>query len=313
MPHVPIPESFRATIAGRAPEPEVSGADWLRRLPALIEASLGRWDLVPDGEVQHGECALVVPVRLRGNDFRAQTPDGSAILKLTWPHGEARLEHLALRDWSGRGAVRLLAAEPTAYVLLLERLAPRALTEVSILEACEVIGTLVNTLDRPAGPQYERLSAKGARWREVLAQGTPLVPRRLTEQASATLGHLLDGEVEGRLVHEDLHDANVLAPLDPARGQWLAIDPKPVSGEWPYAVAPIVWNRAEATAAAHNPRMHVRLRADIVADAAGLDPDRVAAWTLVRLVINAVWAASFAPQSNAFRARMIMLAKAFTG
>ena len=56
-----------------------------------------------------------------------------------------------------------------------------------------------------------------------------------------------------------------------------------------------------------------RLRADIVADAAGLDPDRVAAWTLVRLVINAVWAASFAPQSNAFRARMIMLAKAFTG
>ena len=313
MARVPIPESFRARIAGRAPEPDVAGEDWLRRLPALIEESLGRWDLVPDGEVQHGECALVLPVRLRGNDFRAQAPDGSAVLKLTWPHAEARLEHLALRDWGGRGAVRLLAAEPTAYVLVLERLAQRALTEVTILEACEVIGTLFTTLDRPAGPQYDRLSTKGARWRDLLVQGTPLVPRRLTEQAAATLGHLLGGDVDGRLVHEDLHDANVLAPLNPARGRWLAIDPKPVSGEWAYAVAPIVWNRAEATAAAHNPRMHVRLRADIVTDAAGLDADRVAAWTLVRLVINAVWAASFAPESDAFRARMIMLAKAFTG
>ena len=123
----------------------------------------------------------------------------------------------------------------------------------------------------------------------------------------------LDGAVDGRLVHEDLHDMNVLAPLDPARGAWLAIAPKPVSGEWAYAVAPIVWNHAEASAAAYNLRVHVRLRADTVAEAAGLDPDRVTHWTFVRLVLNALWAAPHSPGSDDFRARMIALAKAFAG
>ena len=51
--------------------------------------------------------------------------------------------------------------------------------------------------------------------------------------------------------------------------------------------------------------------ADVVADAAGLDLDRVYAWTFVRLVLNAVWAAPHAPASDEFRGRMIALAKAF--
>ena len=103
----------------------------------------------------------------------------------------------------------------------------------------------------------------------------------------------------------------MLAPLDPGRGDWLAIDPKPVAGEWAYAVAPMVWNRPELVAAARSPREHARLRADLIGESAGLDPDRVRLWTFVRLTLNAVWAASHAPASDDFRARMIALAKAF--
>lgn len=307
-----IPASFARLIAGRAPEPDLSGDDWLRRLPRLIDAALERWRLVPDGRPRHGHCALAIPVRMPHNDFANQAPDSRAVLKLTWPHDEARHEHLALRHWDGAGAVRLLAADPAAYVLLLERLDPdRELTSVPVLDACEVVGELFGRLDRPAGPQYFRLSDKTERWIAQCRKGTPLVPRRLTDQAAATMGHLLSAPVDGRLVHEDLHDMNVLAPLDPSRGEWLAIDPKPVSAEWAYAVAPIVWNRADAAAAAHQLRSHVRLRADIVTDAAGLDPDRVTQWTFVRLVLNAVWAADHAPESDGYRARMIALAKAF--
>ena len=115
--HPLIPESLRDLLADREPEPDVSGAEWLRRLPSLIDASLARWDLVPDGEARHGECALVLPVRLQGNDFADSAPTREAILKLTWPHDEARLEHLALRHWNGRGAVRLLAADPASITL----------------------------------------------------------------------------------------------------------------------------------------------------------------------------------------------------
>ncbi|MGD8150543.1 aminoglycoside phosphotransferase family protein [Ornithinimicrobium sp. Y1694] len=296
-----------------------TGQEWLDELPALIEHALDRWELRPDGEARHGECALVLPVV--GRSPRGPVRAAQAALKLTWPHAEARHEHLALRAWGGRGAVELLAADPARWTLLLERLdAERELSGIPILEACEEIGGLMLLLDRPALPQCDLVADKAVRWADQLARGTPLVPRRLTEQAAGTLADLLASAPEPRLVHEDLHDLNVLAPLadqgEPREGRragaWVAIDPKPVSGEWAYAVAPIVWNRADETSRASSLRTHARLRADLVAEAAGLDPDRVQAWTLVRLVLNAVWAADYAPFSDEFRGRMIALAKAFT-
>ncbi|MDO5495556.1 MAG: aminoglycoside phosphotransferase family protein, partial [bacterium] len=208
------------------------------------------------------------------------------------------------------GAVRMLAADPPDQVLLLERLdAARPLTAVSILEACEVIGSLFSALDRPAPPQIDTVADVLGAWEPPDA--SPLVPQRLVQQAMRLEADLLADPPPARLVHQDLHDGNVLAPLDPSRGDWLAIDPKPVAAEWAFAVAPIVWNRPDELARAYNLRTHVRMRADIVAEVAGLDPERVRAWTFVRLVRNAAWAGGFAPASEEFLTRMIALAKAF--
>lgn len=338
-----IPEEFAARIAGRGPDAGlgsaglgsagIGGDTWLAGLPQLAARFAAAWDLTADGAPWFGENALVIPVMRAGQE--------PAVLKLTWPHVEARHEHLALRAWDGRGAVRLLAASPADQVLLLERLdGSRDLTSLPILEACEEIGRLFTVLDRPPLPQVDTVASKAERWQEELADAGPSVPRRLTEQARSALDDLLADAPPARLVHEDLHDMNVLAPLegprdtgahaigagtssprssspgrdskgDTARGAWLAIDPKPVAGEWAYAVAPIVWNREDAAAHAHSLRTHVRLRAEVVADAAGLDLDRVQAWTLVRLTVNAVWAAQY-PQAAPFRGRMIALAKAFS-
>lgn len=300
-----IPESFAHLIRRRPADRwgGVDGATWLATLPRFVDEQLDRWELAVDGPAWHGENALVLPVT------RAGEP---AVLKLTWPHEEARHEHLALRAWDGDGAVRLLAANPADHALLLERLdGSHPLADVPILEACEETGALCTALDRPALPQLDRVADKAEAWRAQLHHGTPLVPRRLTAQALDVLAQLLADAPDERLVHEDLHDLNVLAPLDPARGRWLAIDPKPVAGEWAYAVAPIVWYREEAAARATSLRAHVRLRAQIVADVAGLDLDRVQAWTFVRLVVNAVWAAQHSPAADEFRGRMITLAKAF--
>ncbi|MEO7588113.1 MAG: aminoglycoside phosphotransferase family protein [Arachnia sp.] len=293
-------------IAGRAADGAgyPSGDDWLAQVPSLVEEHLERWGLTLDGRPWHGENALVFPM-LR----EAQ----AAVLKVTWPHTEARHEHLALKLWDGRGAVRLLAADPSASTLLLERLdGNRPLTELPILQACEVVGELIQQLDRPPAPQLDTVADKAIRWQEQLSAASVLVPRRLTHQANDELKALVASAPPARLVHEDLHDMNVLAPLEEHRGNWLAIDPKPVAGEWAYAVAPMVWNRAEVTAAAFSVRNHVRLRSEVVADVAGLDEDRVRRWTFVRLVLNAVWAAVYSPGSDDFRTRMIMLAKAFS-
>lgn len=301
-----IPEAFRMAVAGRAADAAgyPDGDDWLAQLPSLVEEHLARWDLTLDGQPWHGENALVFPV------LREAQP---AVLKVTWPHHEARHEHLALKLWDGRGAVRLIAANPSASTLLLERLdGGRQLTELPILQACEVVGELFQQLDRPPAPQLDTVADKAIRWQAQLGEASVLVPRRLTHQATDELKALVTSAPPARLVHEDLHDMNVLAPLEHHRGDWLAIDPKPVAGEWAYAVAPIVWNRADVTAAAYSVRNHVRMRAEVVADVAGLDEERVRRWTFVRLVLNAVWAASHTPASDDFRTRMILLAKAFS-
>jgi streptomycin 6-kinase len=301
MPFEEIPPAFRELVAGRAAEPYVSGDDWLRTLPGLVDGHLGEWALEVDGPAWFGECALVVPVR-RGRE--------RLVLKLTWPHAEAEQEHLALRAWNGRGAVRLVAADPSAFTMLLERLdGDTDLSSVPILEACEVLGGLFRRLDQPALPQLPRLSVQAARWAEQLGSPPPALPRRLATQARSLLGDLTgDGQRDTRLVHSDLHYANVLAGQ---REPWLAIDPKAMAAEWAYAVAPAVWNRSVEAARAHNLRLHLRLRADLVAEAAGLDGDRVRAWTFVRLVVNALWASAHLPESAEFHGRMIAAAKSF--
>jgi streptomycin 6-kinase len=200
-----IPESFSAGVTGRAPEPQISGDAWLLQLPGLVEASLAEWDLTLDGSPMHGVCALVLPVRLRD--------DSTGVLKVTWPHADAEHEHLALQHWGGRGAVRLLAANPGRWTMLLERLdGGLDLEDVPIEEACRVIGGLLRQLDHPALPQLSRLSAQAVRLVERLDSAPQAIPRRFVEQARAVLSDLMTDEaIDSCMVHTDLHYGNVLA------------------------------------------------------------------------------------------------------
>ncbi|MFF7995352.1 aminoglycoside phosphotransferase family protein [Kitasatospora xanthocidica] len=77
---------------------------------------LDRWGLRPDGPTAHGVVGLAPPVLCA---------DGRpAALKLRPVDEETAGEPLALRAWSGRGAVRLLDHEPASGSKLLERLDP---------------------------------------------------------------------------------------------------------------------------------------------------------------------------------------------
>ena len=124
-----IPPSFRAYVA-RGPE----WSDWLDRLPGLVRDLLDEWQLTVDGDPTHGACALVLPVRTAGKR--------PAVLKVSWPHQEARYEHLALQHWHGNGAVQLVRADPRRFALVLERLHPEDLTDLWDVEACDVVGGL---------------------------------------------------------------------------------------------------------------------------------------------------------------------------
>ena len=117
---------------------------------------------------------------------------------------------------------------------------------------------------------------------------TRLVPRRFVDQgAGLAADFAVDPATDTTLVHTDLHYANVLAA---EREPWLAIDPKPLTGESAYEVAPLLWNRWDELAdEAGSTRDAIRRRFHTLVDAAGLDEARAVAWTVVRMVVDAYW------------------------
>jgi streptomycin 6-kinase len=273
---VDIPEGL-LVVASRGPD----WADWLDRLPRLTRDLLDEWSLRVDGTSAYGNCALVVPV-LTADRQRA-------VLKVQFPHWEAETEHLALRAWGGNGAVQLLRADPRRFALLLERLEPRDLTTVDALDACEIVGATYKRLHLPAGPQYRTLSGELKRWLERLRQlpASAPVPHRYVEQAiSLSEDFVTDPATDGRLIHTDLHYENMLAA---EREPWLVIDPKPLSGDPHFEVAPLIWNRWDEVVASGDLRFAVRQRFYTAIDAAGFDEDRARDWVIVRQMLNVLW------------------------
>jgi streptomycin 6-kinase len=257
-----------------------SWAQWVQLLPATVRGLVEEWELVVDGLPSHGFCSIVVPVRTRGGR--------PAVLKVGFPDRDSEHEALALQRWHGKGAVLLLRADPHRRAMLLERLHAENLNQLWDVEACEVVGELYGRLHVPAPPQPRRLSdelVRWQRWLERLPRHAP-VPRRLVEQSLVIASALAtDDRTDGVLVHGDLHYENVLAG---DREPWLAIDPKPLSGDPHFEPAPMLWNRWDEVVASGDVRDAVRRRFHTLVDTAGLDERRARDWAVLRVVLNAV-------------------------
>lgn len=271
---VALPPGVQA-MAGRGP----AWADWVHLLPGVLRDLLAEWELRIDGDPLHGFAAIVVPVVTRSGLM--------AVLKVGYPDEETALEHLALTRWDGDGAVRLLRADPHRRALLLEHLRGRDLGDHGDLESCEVVADLYSRLHVPAPAQFRRLSAAlvaPLTQLRALERSAPL-PRRMVEQAVSLAGDFVkDEETDGILIHTDLHYGNVLMG---GRETWLAIDPKPLSGDPHYELAPMLWNRTGELAG--DLRNGIRRRFHALVDGSGLDEDRARDWVVVRMVINAIW------------------------
>lgn len=258
-------------------------AAWLDRLPRLAADLLAEWELTVDDDPMSGYCSVVLPVRGADGD--------AGVLKVTFDGDEESLhEPLALQRWHGDGVVRLLRADPRRRAMLLERLGPEDLSERWDLEACEIVAGLYARLHVPALPQLRTLASYVERWTAPLAdlpRDAP-IPHRLVEQTRSLVPDLLADTSDLRIVHGDLHYANVLAG---EREPWLVIDPKPMAGDPHYEPAPMLWNRWDELVAGYDGvRDGVRRRFHTLVDAAGLDESRARDWVVVRMVLNAHWA-----------------------
>ncbi|MFD9572913.1 aminoglycoside phosphotransferase family protein [Streptomyces sp. NPDC059982] len=255
-----------------------AGREFIEGLPVRVAEFLERWGLRVAGPAMHGMTALVLPV------VRA---DGTeAALKLPAPDEETAGEPLALRAWDGRGCVRLLEWDGPTGTLLLERLdAGRhlsALAERDARAAVLVVGELLARLTAVRAPEGLRglgevTAGMRARVPEAAGRLADAGERRLLRDCAAALAEVA-GEPGDRLLHWDLHFGNVLAGV---REPWLAIDPKPLSGDPGFELLPSLVNAFREG--------DVGWRFDLLTEVMGLDRERARAWTLGRVVQNCLW------------------------
>ncbi|MFG2128944.1 aminoglycoside phosphotransferase family protein [Streptomyces sp. NPDC048751] len=254
-----------------------AGRAFIAGLPELAAGFLDSWELRLDGPAMHGVSALVLPV--------VSAADGSrAVLKLQLRDEESEGEPVALREWDGDGAVRLLRHDEPTGTMLLERLDPTRMLahEPDVHESVLVIARLLAHLTSfPAPPGMRRLGDIA----QAMLEQTPLalerVPdpdaRGLIADCAAAVREVVH-EPGDRLLHWDLHDENVLAS---DRAPWLAIDPKPLAGDPGFELWPALANRFDAD--------DVLWRFDAMTDVLALDRERARAWTLGRLLQNCLW------------------------
>lgn len=266
-----IPARVRDVARGFGPE----GDRWLRGLPDHVDALRRRWSL-DDLEAMDVEgCTSWIGT--------CTLDDGTpAALKVIVPHEESRREADALSAYSGEGAVRVLRATEDGFTLLLERCVPGAsLWSLSVDEGNDVLAGLLRRLWRRVPPDapFRRLTDIVEDWCERMPTEAPAqdYDPRVARDAAALGRELLAHHTDEVLLHGDLHPGNVLAA---EREPWLAIDPKPLVGDPAFDLAQLLINRCWSDP---SPR-EIRRQTDRLAEATGLDRDRIAAWAAVKAV-----------------------------
>ncbi|MGC5309537.1 aminoglycoside phosphotransferase family protein [Micromonospora zamorensis] len=246
-----------------------AGRTWLGTLPTWLAECTERWSLRLGPPFRYAYASLALP---------ADLPDGTAaVLKLQYPDEDSRHEADALAQWNGDGAIRLLAHDPERRALLVERCQPGTpLHDLPIDRALDAVTALLPRLWRPAGAPFTPLAEEAAGWIDRMPDnwdraGRPY-ERRLLDTALDLLTGLASSQGEQVLVNQDLHAGNVLAA---DREPWLAIDPKPLTGEREFSVVPMVRGRELG----HSPAA-VRHRLDRLTAELGLDRERARGWTI---------------------------------
>ncbi|MFF2081873.1 aminoglycoside phosphotransferase family protein [Kitasatospora sp. NPDC058162] len=277
-PHLPVPTRLTNTVTAAHGD---AGRRWLATLPARTTAHLTRWDLTLERILDPGGSLSLIAYVHR-DDL------SPAVLKTGLVTPETAHEHTALTHWAGRGAVLLLDADPAEGVLLLERLHGeiplRSLAESkAMLEATSLLHRL--WVEPPPETELptlaDRVADTTARLEEHRAHPAAAAARPLVDEALATAGTLTDSSAETFLLHGDFHHGNVLAA---DRAPWLAIDPRPLTGERAYDLARLALDRADTLIGSPGAPAAVRRRLQQLADALDVDRERLRGWTLFRAV-----------------------------
>lgn len=241
---------------------------WLLTVPTRLELCAKRWRVTIGERLGAGNTSRV---------FGCVDDYGrNLVLKLAPAEMRPELEAAALTVWDGRGSVRLIAFEPEAGALLLERLVPgTALPPLADAAATELVApsllALHNThlVGTSAFPTQLEFLGVWLGWARKSAE-TGTAGLRLLDRAYLSARALCaDHRTPPVLLHGDFIDKNLL--LD-GRG-YVAVDPIPRTGD--------PCSDVGFYSAYHPPARDIARRARSLAARCGLDAERAARWAVV--------------------------------
>ena len=173
--------------------------------------------------------------------------------------------------------MRLVDHDPDRHALLLEWRAPgTTIGDARPADPVGVVAGLLRRLGKPAGAPFRGLADEATAWADGLRKdwetaGRPC-ERALVDAAHGYLVDLKYSQGDQVLLHQDLHGGNILAA---EREPWLAINPKPLSGEQRFAVAPVVRSFEFGVTRKDTLYRFDRLTAEL-----GLERERARGWTI---------------------------------
>jgi streptomycin 6-kinase len=253
-------------------EQNEGGKLWLADLPRLVADLAREWDLKLGPPYEAANVSYVAPVA-RGAE--------RMVLKVQWPHEECLHEADALLTWNGDGAVRLLAHDIERHALLLERCSPgTCLAAADDIDPMAVVISVLPRLWKRAEAPFKSLNEEAKGWAASLlpdweAVGKPC-ERKLINAAEDIISELAATQGDQVLVHQDLHGDNILSA---ERQPWLVIDPKPLTAEREFSLAPII----RSFEFGHS-RAEVVRRLDRLSGELGLDRRRARGWAIAQTV-----------------------------
>ena len=258
----------------------------------MFEPYLTRWGLTPESQPRQSRGGWLLEVR------RSET---AAILKLA-TDAEERRGGALMAYYRGSGAAEVLEHEGDALLLVRAR-GRKSLTEMarSGRDDCAT-RVLCRTLERLHAPRAGRwppdLTPLPAWFRSLWSAAGR--HGGILAQAARTGRSLLNAPQNVGVLHGDLHHGNVLHDEDQG---WVAIDPKALVGERGYDYANILCNPDGQVALAPG---RLTRQADVIAEAASLNRQRLMMWVLAYAGLSAAWtlAEGRAPHAALQLARM---------
>jgi streptomycin 6-kinase len=249
----------------------------------MFEKYLERWQLTPDGDPVITRGSRLLPVRAAG------VP---AMLKIALD-AEEKFGGMLMSWWDGQGAARVFAHEENA--LLMERAeGPGSLLDMALTgrddEASKIICDVVAQLHAPRLHPPPALVPL-AQWFQPL----PLAAMKhsgdrgcepeydIFPTCAAVAARLLQSPRDVVVLHGDIHHGNV---LDFGVRGWLAIDPKHVVGERGFDYVNLFCNPELATVRAPG---RLTRQLEVVAEAAGLERERLLQWIVAYAGLSAAW------------------------